>query len=169
MKYKEIFPLIQQNRLWLGYTGGKMKFQVPSEYGPRKTRYWVEEDGSHWRSLGNSRWFTNLDIPKLHEPIPLWAAYTPERYPSYVNFNAIEVDKVSEIPRDYDGMMGVPITFLDKYCPEQFEIVGQSLALADMDIIRGMLRRNDGGPSFYIRSGNGVKRLYDRIVIRRRK
>ena len=86
-----------------------------------------------------------------------------------MNYDAIEVNKTSEIPKDYDGKMGVPITFLDKYNPEQFEIVGMSLELADMKPIRERLGRNDGGPTFYIERGGKLFRLYDRIVIRRRK
>ncbi len=121
--YKEIFPLIAQNKMWLGYKNGDMKFKVPEHYEERQTRFWIDENGQKWRSLGNICWFTNLDHNKRHEKLILYKKYNPEEYPKYDNYNAINVDKVSDIPMDYDGVMGVPITFLDKYNPEQFEIV----------------------------------------------
>lgn len=122
--YTDIFPLIRDNKMWLGYNNGDMKFRVPDYYEPRKTRYWVDEDGKKWRSLGNACWFTNLDISKRHEEMILYKKYTPGEYPKYDNYNAIEVSRSSEIPMDYKGVMGVPVTFLDKYSPSQFEILG---------------------------------------------
>ncbi|MFD1245004.1 adenine-specific methyltransferase EcoRI family protein [Paralysiella testudinis] len=122
--YKEIFPLIKENKLWLGNHGGDMKFKVPAHDEPRRTRYWQDETGQKWRSMGNTYWFTNLDHAKRHESLILYKSYTPEEYPHYDNYNAIEVSKVAEIPCDFDGVMGVPITFLDKYNPDQFEIIG---------------------------------------------
>jgi hypothetical protein len=164
LKYKEIFPLIQQNKIWTGYRGfaGGMWFQANYEGRTEKIVEGIK--------LINvpSIWFTNLEIPKIHEEIILWKEYTPEEYPTYLNYDAIEVSRTNEIPKDYDGKMGVPITFLDKYNPEQFEIIGQSLTLADMKPIRELLGRNDGGPCFYIERDGKLLRLYDRIVIRRR-
>lgn len=122
--YKEVFPYIKQNRLWLGSVLSFAKFKVPDYYEPRATRYWVDETGQKWRSMGNICWFTNLDIPKRHEKLILYQNYSPKEYFKYDNYDAIEVGKVAEIPLDYDGVMGVPITFLDKYNPEQFEIIG---------------------------------------------
>lgn len=121
--YKEIFPLIMDNRLWLGFHSGDMSFKVPADSEPRATRYWQDSNGQKWRSMGNICWFTNLDHKKRHEDLILWKHYTPEEYPKYDNYDAINVDKVVDIPCDYDGVMGVPITFLEKYNPEQFEIV----------------------------------------------
>lgn len=121
--YKEIFPLIKENRIWLGFKSGDMAFKVPADSEPRTTRYWVDEGGQKWRSLGNICWFTNLDHTKRHEELDLVCRYNPDDYPKYDNYDAIEVSKVIDIPCDYDGVMGVPITFLDKYNPEQFEIV----------------------------------------------
>ena len=121
--YKEIFPLIKENKLWLGFKTGDMAFKVPQTYEPRETRYWQDETGQKWRSMGNICWFTNLDHRKRHEDLVLYKKYTPEDYPKYDNYDAINVDKTADIPCDYDGVMGVPITFLDKYNPEQFEIV----------------------------------------------
>lgn len=121
--YKELFPLIKENKVWLGYTSGNMAFRVPPDSEPRATRYWQDSDGQKWRSLGNICWFTNLEHSKRHEWLDLVCRYSSD-YPKYDNYDAIEVSKTADIPYDYDGVMGVPITFLDKYCPEQFEIVG---------------------------------------------
>ncbi|MGO1230550.1 adenine-specific methyltransferase EcoRI family protein [Glutamicibacter arilaitensis] len=122
--YKEIFPLIKDNKLWLGHNNGDMKFKVPDHYEPRATRFWIDDEGQKWRSLGNAAWFTNLDISKRHEDLVLYKTYNQEAYPSYDNYDGIEVSKTVDIPSDYDGMMGVPLTFLDKHNPDQFEIVG---------------------------------------------
>lgn len=122
--YKEIFPYIKNNELWLGAKGiGEMSFVVPQDYEMHTTRSWRSEDGTNWRSLGNACWFTNMEHGKRHTPLDLYKKYSSESYPKYDNYDAIEVSKVADIPMDYDGVMGVPITFLDKYCPEQFEIV----------------------------------------------
>ena len=123
--YKEIFPLLKNNEMWLGYTANKtLLFQIPTHY-----EKWDEKetakinDGHHYAKVPAISVFTNLDIKKRHEEIILWETYTPEKFPHYDNYDAINVDKVDHIPKDYDGVMGVPITFLDKYNPEQFEIV----------------------------------------------
>ena len=158
--YKEIFPLLKNNKVWLGYHSGDMAFRVPDYYEPRATRYWVDKEGNKWRSMGNITWYTNLDIKKRHEDIILYKSYNPEEYPNYDNYNAINVDKISEIPMDYEGAMGVPITFLNKHNPNQFEIVGISGELANSIIIDG--KKKSG--RFYI----GNRRLYDRIVIQRK-
>ena len=122
--YKEIFPLLMNNEMWLGYKTGDMAFKVPDYYRERETRYWQDESGQKWRSLGNICWFTNLDIKKRHERMILVKKYTEINYPSYDNYDAIEISKVSDIPYDYDGAMGVPVTFMTKYSPDQFEILG---------------------------------------------
>ena len=171
VKYKEIFPLIQTNKLWMGVSihSGDREFGVPDDYPLYAASYRVDENGKKFIRVKGVRWFTNLDYSSRHDEMILWKEYTPEEYPTYLNFDAIEVNKTSEIPKDYDGKMGAPITFLDKYNPDQFEIVGQSLTLADMKPIRERLGRNDGGPTFYIERDGKLMRLYDRIVIRRRK
>lgn len=122
--YKDVFPLLMSGKLWLGYKSGDMAFTVPEYYEPRETRYWEDEDGQKWRSLGNICWFTNLDIKKRHEDLILVRKYNPEDYPKYDNYNIINVDKVVDIPYDYSGIMGVPITFMNKHNPDQFEILG---------------------------------------------
>lgn len=121
--YKEVFHLIKENKIWLGYNNGDMEFRVPQYYEARKTRFRVDEDGIKYRSFGNICWFTNLDINKRHEDIILYKKYNESEYLKYDNYDAINVNKTSEIPIDYNGVMGVPITFLHKYNPEQFEII----------------------------------------------
>jgi len=124
--YKEVFQLIMENKVWLGYKSGDMAFKVPNDYEARETRYWEDETGQKWRSLGNICWFTNLDHNKRHEELDLVCHYTPEEYPEYDNYEAINVNKVDDIPSDYEKVMGVPITFFDKYNPNQFEILGMT-------------------------------------------
>ena len=154
--YKEVFQYIRNNQLWLGYKFGDMKFRVPDHYAARPTRFWIDKKGKKWRSLGNICWFTNLDIQKRHEELTLYKKYNPEGYPHYDNYDAINVNKTADIPCDYDGVMGVPITYLDKHNPNQFEIIGQ-MASTSID------EYNFGYP--YI---NGEKK-YARILIRKRK
>lgn len=105
--YKEIFPLLRDNKIWLGYYAGDMSFKVPDYYEQRATRFWIDETGQKWRSMGNACWFTNLDIPKRHEILDLRGNYyDPERNPKYENYDAIEVSKTNEIPEDYGGGNG---------------------------------------------------------------
>lgn len=117
--YKEIFPLIKENKLWLGYTNPK-EFVVPQIINKNCIE---NSNGVIIAKFGNIVWFTNLEHSKRHEELPLYKRYNPEEYPKFDNYDAINVDKVNEIPCDYYGVMGVPITFLDKYNPKQFEIV----------------------------------------------
>lgn len=120
--YKEIFPLIKEDKLWLGYSSNKTKeFRLPDSY--EKYNY-IDEKGFKIGKVPAISWFTNLDVKKRHEDIILWKHYTPEEYPKYDNYDAININKVDQIPCDYDGVMGVPITFLDKYNPSQFKILG---------------------------------------------
>lgn len=121
--YKEIFPMIAENRLWLGYNSGHFWFKVPDSYEIKKTDFKIDEHGQKWRRMGNICWFTNVDIEKRHENMPLFRSYSPELYPKYDNYDAINVDRTVDIPCDYYGVMGVPITFLSQYNPDQFEIV----------------------------------------------
>jgi len=121
--YKEIFKLIKENKIWLGLNNGAKRFQVPEHYDT-KSGVTTANDKKYF-NMGNVIWFTNLDHNRRHEELILWKKYTPEEFPKYDNYNAINVNKVAEIPMDYEGYMGVPITFLDKFNPEQFEIIGQ--------------------------------------------
>lgn len=142
--YKEFFPLLKENKVWIG-TGNVQNFMQP--------------DGTI-KKFGNIGWFTNIPHAKRAEPLPLTATYYDdknrrEEYPKYDNYDAIEVSKVVNIPKDYEGVMGVPITFLDKYCPEQFEIL-KCTAYSD--------NTHDGAGSMYIQ-GN---KKYARILIKRK-
>src|SRR5699024_2859808 len=119
--YKETFPLLKENKIWLGHDANKtMEFQLPPVY-ERWNR--IDGAGNKFGKVPAITWYTNLDLKKRHEELILVQEYSPEKYPKYDNYGAIEVSKVVNIPLDYDGVMGVPITFLDKYNPEQFEIV----------------------------------------------
>lgn len=120
--YKEIFPLIKNNQIWYGVSlsGSKCSFIVPDSYEGKNVFF---EDGVKKARINNAIWFTNLDHNKRHEKIVLCKKYTPEEFPKYDNYDAIDCSLVRNIPCDYDGVVGVPITFLAKYNPEQFEIV----------------------------------------------
>ncbi len=155
--YKEIFKLFKENKIWLGYKAGDMAFKVPDYYAPRETRYWQDETGQKWRSMGNICWYTNLDIAKRHEDLILYKHYSEEEYPKYDNYDAINIGKYSEIPMDYDDVMGVPITFLDKYNPEQFEIIGLDRYTVPKELLVGGRLTIDG------------KIKFARILIKRRK
>ena len=125
--YKEIFPLLKDNMMWLGFHSGAQEFVVPDTNQANNT--YLDSDGVRKAKFGNICWFTNLDLQKRHEELVLYKHYSPEEYPKYDNYDAIEVSKVSDIPCDYlpspecGGNMGVPITYLDKHNPDQFEIV----------------------------------------------
>ena len=121
--YKEIFPLIKNNKLWLGngFSGGNAYFNIiPTG---RTFANGVYDESTQLVKFRNCCWYTNLDIKKRHEELILYKRYSPEEYPKYDNYDAINVNKTKEIPMDYDGIMGVPITFMDKYNPKQFEII----------------------------------------------
>ena len=190
--YKEIFPYIKSNQVWVGTYSGEMAFRVPIDYEPKPTRYWQDETGQKWRSMGNATWLTNLDHGKRHEPLGLMTMsdnlkynkkfinktkkeFGELKYPEYDNFDAIEVCLVSAIPLDYDGYLGVPVTFLDKYCPAQFEIVGSFNASSiqekekndyvlskDTVIIDKGIKKMWNGPVV------NKKPLFKRIVIKRK-
>ena len=166
--YKEIFPLIKDNSLWVGYkfNGKPMEFIVPDDYPLRGTVCGYMPDGRKYVGVGGTCWYTNLDIKKRHEDLFLSATYykkdgsvpqaSLERWPHYDNYDAIEVSKTKDIPVDYTGVMGVPITFLDKYNPEQFEIIGlDRYTVPKKDLVGGRVAING-------------KPCYARILIRAR-
>ena len=138
--YKETFPLIKDNKMWLGYSihSGDREFQVPDEYPLTAAGWRIDDNGRKFIRVKGVRWFTNIDHGRRHEPLPLMTMADNLRfskhkelkgktaYDRYDNYDAIEVPFTDAIPSDYDGVMGVPISFLDKYCPEQFEILGMS-------------------------------------------
>lgn len=154
--YKEIWSFIQGGLLWLGVgkaTGGNsMYFHVDDDY-PDGSGVSVGADGKKMAQV-TAKWFTNLDHARRHEELALWKRYTPEEYPRYDNYDAINVDKVKDIPQDYDGAIGVPITFLDKWNPEQFEILGLANSARHL------------GPIAW-RTVIGGRKIYNRILVRR--
>lgn len=175
--YKEIFPLIMNNKMWMGASihSGDRAFYVPDDYSLDAAGCGVDENGRRFIRVKGVRWYTNLDIKQRHEEMVLVEWYKPEDYPTYVNYDAIDVSKTCEIPRDYAGVMGVPITFLDKYNPEQFEILGISLGLGKpMSEVAEKGTYMGGGRRFYTQCpdekdkerGFKYHRCYDRIAIR---
>lgn len=172
VKYKEIFPLFMSNKLWLGASihSGDRAFFVPDDYPLDASSCGVDaQTGRKYIRVKGVRWFTNLDLKQRHEKMILVKRYKPSEYPKYVNYDAIEISKTADIPCDYVGKMGVPITFMDKYCPDQFEILGYSLDLAwtiSEHVPEGKTYVK-GGNCFYLDEGEPqLRRLYDRLVIR---
>ena len=178
--YKEVFPLIMNNKIWLGipFPGGNAYFRpaMQNDYAVG-----VYDEDINLVKFRNCIWLTNVDHGRRHQPLSLMTIadnlrYSKhkeirgkETYDHYDNYDAIEVPFTDAIPSDYDGVMGVPISFLDKYCPEQFEILGISLELADMDKIKSKLGRLNGGPRFYVERNGQLVRLYERVLIRKIK
>lgn len=158
LSYKEIFRLIKEDKAWLGVNMGRgiSGFIVPSHYELYGSEARIDEDGNRIVSTNNCLWLTNLDTTKRHEELILYKTYNETEYPKYDNYDAINVNITKDIPCDYKGVMGVPITFLDKYNPEQFEIVGQ-MATTKIDEF------NHGYPFV-----NG-KKIYARILIKNKK
>jgi len=124
--YKDIFKLIKENKLWTGFSirSGDREFGVPDDYPLHAAGFRIDESGKQFIRVKGVRWFTNLDYNERHEDLILYKKYSPEEYPMYDNYDAINVNATKDIPVDYEGSMGVPITFLDKYNPDQFEIIG---------------------------------------------
>ena len=158
VSYKEIFQLIKENKLWLGPSirSGDREFGVPEYYPLEAASCRIDSDGKKFIRIKGVRWFTNLDHKTRHEDMTLYKKYSADEYPKYDNYDAINVDKTVDIPVDYAGVMGVPITFLDKYNPDQFEIIGQ-MATTKIDEF------NFGYP--YIQG----KKKYARILIRNKQ
>ena len=134
--YRETFKLIKENKLWLGASihSGDREFGVPDDYPLTAAGSRIDENGNKFIRVKGVRWFTNLDYKERHEYLILYKKYSPEEYPKYENFDAINVNKTKDIPADYDGYMGVPITFLDKYNPDQFEIIGLGISNSGIEI-----------------------------------
>lgn len=120
---QEIKPHILKDNLWFGYTHGHFWFMVPDYYEPKKTDYKEDENGQKWRRMGNSCWFTNIDIERKHTPLDLYETYTPEKYPKYDEIDAIECGITAKIPEDYFGMIGVPVSYMPYHCGEQFHVL----------------------------------------------
>lgn len=134
--YREIFPLLRDNKMWMGRSihSGDREFKVPNDYPLNASGCRVDENGNKYIRVKGVRWYTNIDYEERHEDLILWKPYNPNEYPKYENYDAINVDKTAEIPCDYMGIMGVPITFLDKYNPDQFEIIGLGISNSGLEI-----------------------------------
>lgn len=190
---KEIFPLLKDEKMWLGANSGDMSFRVPDHYTERATRFWTDDTGQKWRSFGNMCWFTNLDYRKRYEDLILYKTYNTEEYPAYDNFDAIEVGTVAAIPKDYEGVMGVTPGFFTKHNPDQFEIVGitktwfgaatktypQQEQVSASGKVSRVGKLNDGavikvvtpppGKTYYKVDGELFIQTYPRILVRNKK
>jgi hypothetical protein len=156
--YKEVFPLVKENKIWLGISihSGDREFRVPDYYPLDAAGYRVDKNGIKYIRVKGVRWLTNLDYKQRHEDLFLYKSYNSTEYPKYDNYDAININKTEEIPKDYDGIMGVPITFLDKYNPDQFEIIGIDRYVED-------------NPHYGHRFKINGKEIYARILIKRKK
>ncbi|MEA3588413.1 adenine-specific methyltransferase EcoRI family protein [Pseudidiomarina sp. 1APP75-27a] len=171
--YTNVFGLIQNNQMWYGPSirSGDREFRVPNGYPITAAGSRIDDHGNKYIRVKGVRWFTNLEYPGRHEDLKLQKTYCPVANPKYANFDAIEVGKTQNIPWDYDGPMGVPITFLDKFNPDQFEILGSSKTLSHpMSQIAQKGTYQPGGPRFYLPNGDGTyRRMYERIVIKKKQ
>ena len=192
--YKEVFNLFRDNTIWFGPSirSGDREFGVPDTYPLNAAGTRVDENGKKFIRVKGVRWFTNLDFSERHEDIILYKTYSPEDYPKYDNYDAIEVCITKDIPADYYGVMGVPITFLDKFNPEQFEILGVTQSWSDGRIKTypkqtqvgadgvesSVTKLNDGAAiqlnsppqnkTYYIVDGKYYVKVYARVLIKRR-
>lgn len=179
ISYKEIFKLMKENKIWLGYgfKGGAGHF-INTQYEDYATA------GEHREGMirvSGVHWFTNLDISKRHEDLILYKNYNSEEYPTYENFNAINVNKTKDIPIDYKGFIGVPITFLDKYNPEQFELIGLGISNSGIEIgvkpykpehkkyRKEVQKRGAVDGDLYMMENGEVKVPYARVIIKNRR
>jgi len=167
LTYREIFKLIKNKQLWLGASihSGDREFGIPDDYPLKAAGYRIDSEGKKYIRVKGVRWFTNLDYQERHEDLILYKKYNPEKYPKYENYDAINVNKTKDIPMNYRGTIGVPITFIDKFNPEQFEILGMSASAGYSQDIVGIpfLGEKDARPLI-----NG-KNTYARIFIRNLK
>lgn len=183
ISYKDIFKLIKANKLWLGASihSGDREFGVPDDYPLNAAGFRVDVDGKKYIRVKGVRWFTNIDYVERHEDLILYKNYSPDFYQKYENFDAINVNKTNEIPCDYSGFMGVPITFLDKYNPDQFEIVGLGIANLGLEIgvepykeehkkyRKEVQKRGAVDGDLYMMVNGIVDVPYARIIIRNKK
>ena len=175
--YKEVFPLIKANKMWLGESihSGDREFGVPKEYPLNAAGWRIDENGNHYIRVKGVRWFTNLEHGRRHQPLQLMTMadnikfsrhkeLRGKEYQKYDNYDAIEVPFTDAIPSDYDGVMGVPISFLDKYCPEQFEILGATES-EGKGFSNGLWFAESGVAQPVVQN----QRVYKRIFIRYRR
>ena len=176
--YKEVFPLVMQNKIWMGHSihSGDREFRVPDDYPLEAAGYRVDAEGRKYIRVKGVRWFTNMDYVERHADLELWRTYAPEVYPKYDNYDAIEVSATADIPEDFFGTMGVPITFLDKHNPDQFEIVGMAKRGAGDPALKtkvykkeDYLNYSDLNATPVIIENGKPRNTYPRILIRRRQ
>ena len=189
--YKEVFPLLKENKIWLGpsITSGDREFMVPKEYVTHSPSLRVDEQGNKYIRVPGVHWFTNLDHGRRHEPLKLMSMAENFKhskhkeirgrkdYIHYENYDAIDIPYTDAIPSDYDGAMGVPLTFLDKYCPEQFEIIGQTQGDSGKELglkpyPRELKKLNPSlrdGQLYYIDEDGIPQKPYARILIRKKQ
>jgi len=175
--YKEVFKLFQENKIWMGASikSGDREFGVPNDYPLNAAGSRVDENGNKFIRVKGVRWFTNIDFKERYEDIVLYKKYSQEEYPKYDNYDAINVDKTKDMPKDYKGVMGVPITFIDKYNPDQFEILG----ITDRSNSSGLRTKkytvedspkyNDLNARSVLKTEKGYKAVYARLLIRNKK
>jgi hypothetical protein len=171
--YREVFPLFRDNKLWYGESirSGDRKFYVPDSYPLNAAGCGIDNTGRPFIRVKGVRWFTNLSIQRRREAILLTKRYTSSDFPKYENYDAIEVGRTENIPNDYFGVMGVPITFLDKYCPDQFQIIMLANGNARTNVSSGTLGEVGYRPHRDDKGGVGIingRRAYARILIRRK-
>ena len=188
--YKEIFPLIKDNLIWYGpsITGGDREFMVPKSYITHSSSLRTDEQGNKFIRVPGVHWFTNVDHGRRHEPLPLMTMednilYSKHKeirgkgYVHYENYDAIDVPYTDAIPSDYDGLMGVPISFLDRYCPTQFEIIGQTQGDSGKELglkpypreLKKMNKSIRDGQLYYIDENGIPQKPYARIIIRKKQ
>jgi hypothetical protein len=177
ISYKECFHLIKENRMWLGASihSGDREFGVPDDYPLNAAGYRIDNEGKKHIRVKGVRWFTNLDYKERHEDLILYKTYNPQEYPKYDNYDAIEVSKTADIPCDYSELMAVPITFFDKYNPEQFEILG----IMDRENSSGLRTKkyekteianaNDLNARGVIKINGKYQAMYARIIIKNKR
>ena len=167
LTYRDIFKLIKEDKLWFGHSihSGDREFRVPQDYPLNAAGSRVDEEGNKYIRVKGVRWFTNLDYTERHEDLLLFKTYSPEEYPTYDNYDAINVDVTKKIPMDYPGVMGVPITYIDKYNPDQFEILGMASSAGYNEEIVGIPFMGDKDARPLI---NG-KNTYARVFIKNKK
>ena len=161
---REIFKLIKENKVWLGQSihSGDREFGIPDDYPITASGFRVDENGKKFIRVKGVRWFTNIDYEERHEDLILYKKYNKEEYPKFDDYDAINVNKTKEIPMNYNGKMGVPITFLDKYNPDQFEIID---CITRYSLLDGPTDETRGKYLTQI----GDKRVYARIIIKHKR
>ena len=183
LTYRDIFKLVKENKLWFGHSihSGDREFRVPQDYPLNAAGSRVDEEGNKYIRVKGVRWYTNLDFNERHEDLILYKKYNEEEYPKYENFDAINVDVTKDIPVDYAGAMGVPITFIDKYNPDQFEIIGLGISNSGIEIgvqpykeehkkyRKEIQKRGAVDGDLYMMTNGVVDVPYARIIIKNKK